>query len=119
MKIIDTIVTNYFKAIHTHVSKLSFFINVCVFNVVPPVNSSDTVENKDYPFLGSDEERKSYVLYFNKLLKLYCFIYGYVFFDVYDNYINEHGFLNKELSDGNVHIQDGKHLTDFMEQFLL
>ena len=87
MKIIDTIVTNYFKAIHTHVSKLSFSINVCVFNV--------------------------------KLLKLYCFIYGYVFFDVYDNYINEHGFLNKKLSDGNVHIQDGKHLTDFMEQFLL
>lgn len=116
-KVIDTIVSNYFKAIQKHVSKLPFSLkHVCVFNVVPPVRASDTEENKDYPFLGSDEERRSYVEFFNNMLRLYCFVYQYVFIDVYDKYADEDGFLKKGLSDGNVHIKDGKHLNDFLRQ---
>lgn len=29
----------------------------------------NTYENKEYPYLGSDEDRKQYVLYFNKIFK--------------------------------------------------
>ena len=60
--------------------------NVCVYNVVPPVQKHNTHENLEYPYLGTDEERKKYVLYFNKKLKQKCIEKNYVFFDVYDFY---------------------------------
>jgi hypothetical protein len=41
--------------------------------------------NLDYPYLGSDEERKQYVLYFNKI-----------------------------LSDGHVHIKENKYIKDYL-----
>ena len=45
---------------------------MCVYNVVPPVQKHNTHENLEYPYLGTDEERKKYVLYFNKKLKQKC-----------------------------------------------
>jgi hypothetical protein len=116
-EIIDEIVDNYFEAIKLNVvtSKVKLK-NVCVYNVVPPVRKYNTQEDHNYPFLGSDEERKCYVLYFNKKLKLKCNENNYVFFDIYDNYIDKNGFLIKDLSDGSVHIRDGKHITNFINK---
>ncbi len=47
---------------------------------------------------------KKYVLYFNKKLKEYCINYNYIFFDIHDKYIDNDGFLRKDLSDNIVHI---------------
>ena len=66
--------------------------------------------------MGTDEERKSYVLYFNEKIKEKCIEKGYVFFNIYDKYEDENGFLKKELSDGNVHIKDGSHITNFINE---
>ena len=118
-EIIEELVQEYIKAIEitVHTSGLKFK-NVCIFNVVPPVQRHNTGENPEYPYLGSDEDRKEYVLYFNSLLKSHCSNKQFVYFDVYDKYCDINGFLRKDLSDGNVHIRDGKYLNEFLMTLL-
>lgn len=72
-------------------------------------------ENGVYPYLGDEETRRNYSLYFNTKLNDECKKYNYLFFDVYDKY-TDNGFLNKELSDGCVHIRDGIHIKEFIMQ---
>jgi len=115
--IIDSIVYNYFEAIELNVSVSQLKLkNVCVYNVVPPIQKYNTRENPEYPYLGTDEERKQYALYFNEKLKEKCIEKGYIFFDVYNKYIDENGFLRKDLSDGNVHISNGIYISDFIKE---
>lgn len=115
--IINNIVDNYFEAIELNVSILQIKLkNICVYNVVPPIQKYNTLENPEYPYLGTDEERKQYVLYFNEKLKKKCIEKEYIFFDIYDNYIDENGFLRKDLSDGNVHIGNGIYINNFIKE---
>ena len=119
-EIIDNIIENYFEAIELNIDLCNIKLkNICIYNIVPPIEKHNTYENPEYPYLGSDEERKKYVLYFNKKLKEKCFQKNYIFFDVYDKYTDENGFLNKNLSDSNVHIQDGTYISDFINQNIL
>ena len=114
--IIDNIVDEYVKAIELNLSTSGIKLkNTCIYNIVPPVRK-DTVPQCDGALhLGSDEERKGYVLYFNKKLKEKCVENNYLFFDVYDKYVDQNGFLKQELSD-TVHIRDGVYLTDFINK---
>lgn len=113
--IIDELTDKYLSSIKNCMKEINAKIT-SVFNVVPPVNKFNTPENQDYPYLGKDEERKSYVLYFNEKLKEKCKEYGYNFFDVYNHYSDDDGFLRKEFSDGNVHIKNGIFLQNFIEK---
>ena len=113
--IIDDIVSNYFEAIQINITVSGLnFKKICVYNVVPPIEKYNTEENPSYPYLGTDEERKDYVLYFNKKLKEYCIKYSYTFFDIYDKYIDNNGYLRKDLSDNIVHINNGIYINDFI-----
>jgi len=115
--IIDNIVDNYFETIRLNITTSQLKLkNICVYNVVPPIQKQNVWENPDQPYLGSDEERKNYVLYFNKKLKEKCVEYNYIFFDIYDKYIDDNGFLRKDLSDGNVHIWNGVYITNFINE---
>jgi len=117
--IIDNIVDNYFEAIKLNIIRSQLKLkNVCVYNVVPPVQKDNTPENLEYPYLGTDEQRKQYVIYFNKKLKEKCIEYNYIFFDVYEKYVDENGFLRKDLSDGSVHIFNGMHINSFINENL-
>lgn len=58
-----------------------------MYNVVPPVKKEETIENPVYPFLGDNNERKDYVLHFNKRIKEKYIENNFVFFDVYINVI--------------------------------
>jgi hypothetical protein len=118
-EVIDNIIINYFEAIKINIDNLKVRIRVCVYNVVPPVEKYNTAEYVEWPFLGSDEERKKYVLYFNKKLEEKCIEYNYLFFDVYDKYIDNNGFLLKNLSDGGTHINDGKYINEFIKKYNL
>lgn len=116
-QIIDNIVENYFDAIKLNVITSGLTLkHICVYNVVPPIQKSKTNETPDWPFLGTDEDRKKYCLYFNKQLKEKCIENNFIFFDIYDNYIDENGFLLKYLSDGSTHIKDGIYLTKFINE---
>ena len=119
--IIDNIIINYFDTIRLNiVSSNVKFNKICVFNVVPPIINDGSIDvNIDLPYLGSDNERKKYVLYFNSKIKEFCLKFNYLFFDVYDKYTDENGFLNKELSDNNVHIGNGIFLDHFILNNLL
>ena len=115
-KVIDNIVDNYEEVIRINIKGCGVNLKyVCIYNVVPPVQKHNTGENPQYPYLGSDDERKSYVLYFNEQLKKRCERNSWVFFDVYDKYCDANGFLSKKYSDGNVHIRDGKYLQEFID----
>jgi len=115
--IINNIIKNYFEAIELNVSTSQIKLkNVCVYNVVPCVQKYNTSEDPEYPYLGTDEERKQYILYFNKKIKEKCIENKYIFFDVHDKYIDENGFLRKDLSDGHVHIMDGRYITNFINE---
>lgn len=118
--IIDNIVENYFEAIELNIITSQIKLkNVCVYNVVPPIEKYNTVENPQFPYLGTDEERKQYVLYFNKKIKEKCLDKKYIFFDIYNNYIDDNGFLRKDLSDNSVHIADGVYISNFIKEHLL
>jgi hypothetical protein len=115
--IINNIVDNYFEAIELNVSISQIKLkNVCVYNVVPPIQKYNTLENPEYPYLGTDEERKQYALYFNEKLKEKCIEKEYIFFDIYNNYIDENGYLRKDLSDDNVHIGNGIYISNFIKE---
>lgn len=94
---------------------MPYTVRIGVFNVVPPVRAELHKEDEDYPFRGSNEERREYVLYFNRKLKEYCKLYNYWFVDVYDKYTDDYGFLKLELSDGTVHIGEYTALYDFLQ----
>ena len=114
--VIDNIIDDYFEAIKLNVlvSELKLK-NICVYNVVPPIEKADIPE-VSFLFVSSDEERKTYCLYFNKKLKEKCIENNYIFFDIYDKYTDNKGFLTKELSDKGIHIENGVHLTSFIKE---
>lgn len=120
---IDEIVTWYFNGI-SNIRKLYNNIKICVYNVVPPV-AREKEENKwmesgsASPAAGTDIQRKKYTLYMNKKLKEYCILNNCIFFDVYNKYVDNEGFLNPVYSDQNCHISDPIYLTEFINQNLI
>jgi len=119
--IIDNIVHNYLETIKLNENLLSFKIKICIYNIVPAVKkdsikNKDVRENEQFPFLGGDEERRTYVLYFNKKLKEKCKEYNYLFIDTHDKYINEDGYLNHKYSDGLIHVDNGIYIEEFLKE---
>ena len=110
-EVIDKIIENYFYAISTFTSDT---VTTMVMSVPPISHRCHEVCLHEFPIMGTDNERREYVLYFNSQLKKYCDIYGYVYFDVYGLYC-EDGYLKQELSDGYVHIKD----SSLMKQKLI
>lgn len=122
-KIIINIINNYIIKINEIIDNLSknniILKNVCIYNVVPPPREH-LVYDVHYkcPFNGSDNERLSYVTCFNKILKDKCEKNNFVFFDVYKCYSDKDGFLNRGMSDGNVHIKHEKYINQFINDKL-
>jgi hypothetical protein len=112
-QIIDDIVDNYFAKIRIAVDGFDD-LKISIYNVVPPVQSFNTKNNPKYPFLGKDHQRKTYVLYFNEKLQEKCIEYNFLFFNIYDKYADNDGYLKKSLSDKMVHIRDGVYIREFI-----
>jgi hypothetical protein len=118
--IIDSLVINYLETVRENIEKAGKKVSVFIYNVVPPSKESEvSYTQPEFPFDGTDEERKSYTLYFNKKLKELCPKFGYTFFDVYNKYTTKDGFLNRELADANVHIRDGQYLLQFIKENII
>jgi len=116
-EIIDDIIKKYFETIIEITSKYNN-LHICIYNIVPTVDSAVGYVNHDYPLLGTDDQRREYVLYFNQMLKKMCNMYNLIFFDIYDKYTDENGYMNQKLSDGAIHIQDPKYIKEFLLQIL-
>lgn len=112
--IIDKITVNYFYAIKENVIQFNN-LKVIVMSIPPVARRDDLNDNPEFPTLGTDEDRRMYAEFFNNAIKRLCFVYGYLYMDVYFSYMDRDGFLDPTLSDGNVHIKDSK----FMKEELL
>ena len=112
--IIKTIVDSYFEGLREIVAPFKK-LQVYVYNVVPPIEVDSTVwNNPEYPFLGTNEDRKKYTLYFNECIAANCQSYGYGFFDIYDKYMDSNGYLIRSESDNLVHIINPQHHHEFI-----
>jgi len=114
--IIDDIVAKYFECIKLNADRYDAEnpLKIWVYSVPPPAYRNSIVEQDKFPVSASDDERKQYVLYFNSKLREFCGKYTYGFFDVHDAYADQNGMLNRELSDGTVHIRDSRYIIDFI-----
>lgn len=117
MQIIDNLVDKYFEKIKESVSNYKN-IQCCIYNIPPPIQKHTTIEFSKLPFLGTDEERKTYVKYMNNILKKKCQELKFIFINIYDDYCDENGYINKQYNDKT---HSGVHIDDpiFLEQFLI
>ena len=116
-EVINSIVDKFFITIN-RIHQQRPQIKICIYNVLPPVKKGTVPENPDYPYLGTDEERKTYTQYMNLKIKESCARHNFIFFDVYNDYCCENGFLKTELSDNNVHISDVTYVRNFIKENL-
>jgi hypothetical protein len=124
-QLIDSITEKYFDSIKKNVRQYKN-LKTIVYNVVPPSDVHLMHNNKEYQtkivvkhttdihWKGSNEERIKYHIYFNKKLKELCIKHGYMFLDIYDKYCNSDGFLKRELSDNNIHIDNAIFIKEFL-----
>jgi hypothetical protein len=118
--IIDEIISDYIEAIQLNVKVFNNKLkNVCIYNIPPTIRKKiEHSPDNPFPLLGTDEERKQYILYFNKILEQKCTENNFTFFDVYNHYVDEEGFLRTELSDGGIHIKNGVYIQKFIDEYL-
>jgi len=100
-QVIDKLVSSYMAGIATTSAAVPG-VNVAVFMVVPPCRSH-VAFNPEYPYVGTDEQRRAYTLYMNIALKRACTRFSYTFIDAYDAYVDSEGFLDAYKSDGKNH----------------
>ena len=115
--VIDEIVANYLLAIQSK-TKLLPGLKVCVYNIAPAVHKETAREFSQHPYVGTDEERRTYVEYFNACLRQRCPEFGFVFFDIYDQCVDEEGFLLQEISDHVCHVVDETIIGGFLKKVL-
>jgi len=108
---VDRIAKNYLEAVDLNAQVNP---NIWLFNVVPPPHKAKAQENQSMPYVGTDEERLSYVKRINQRLKES----KYVFIDIYDQYCDKDGFMIPEKSDNCVHIFDKVPLQNWLEKKL-
>ncbi|MEY5006597.1 MAG: hypothetical protein RI969_1685 [Verrucomicrobiota bacterium] len=116
-KTIAATVERYVQALLANLERLPR-LRLCVYNIPPPIRKAGKPENPEYPYLGTDEERRAYVTCMNELLADQCARHGLIFVDVASEYADEHGFLRDSQSDGNVHIADPEPLRRFLDLHL-
>ena len=110
---IDQVVENYFNVISQNVNQ---FNNLKVMvSCIPPVSKQEDTAlyyiDNNWATIGSDKERKDYTEYFNAGFRQQCINYHYIYYDFYNDYCAEDGFMNMLLSDGTWHIKDVKHMV--------
>ena len=102
---IEMVVNNYLEAIRFNAHPHSW-----IYGIVPSVKAELMTEDPECPFIGSNEERRTHVIYMNSLLKQSEF----PFVDVWRLYADSEGYMVYDLSDHHVHIED----RTFLEQEL-
>ena len=96
-------------------------INLHLISIIPPIKSSNCISiNSDFPFIGTDDERRKLTEYFNKCLKKIAKKNSIGYFDIHKVYSDNKGFLDIESSDKIVHgIKTKKLETEIKKYFNL
>lgn len=116
-EVIDALTKEYIDTI-----RVVAHCRVIIVAVIPPTARKDyeaSVPDGGFPFVSSDEDRLRYTRSVNNRLYELCRQQGFIFFDPYEPYTRDDGCLRRELSDGNVHIGDTRHvLANFKKIWL-
>jgi hypothetical protein len=116
-ELIEQIVDSYIDAIKENIKNFSD-LKVMIYNIPPTLRKSYENRNDLFPMIGTDEERIIYIKYMNDKLREQCEINKFIFFDVYDSYVGEDGFMKFELSDGCIHINNPIYIDEFLKKIL-
>lgn len=103
--VINEIVDRYIKVICESRRDMDN-VKTAVLSIVPPSKETDVEKCPGFPCRGSDEERRQYTTTMNDQLRTCCGREDIVFIDVYSDYCDNDGFLDRSKSDGNVHINE-------------
>jgi hypothetical protein len=112
--VVGNLVRDY-AAVIVQNEELAPGVKLAAVGVNPPGRNQGLKHDPNYPFAGSDEDRKKYHRLFNRLLSEACQKAGWLFVDVYDKYAGEDGCLNEAYSDGHVHIVNPVFIKEFLE----
>ena len=110
--VIDDLIKNYFETVNLLVKDSGLKLYVYIYNVIPPLKK-DNLTDANRPIIASKEDRLKFCKYFNKRAKQQCAENGFGFFDIYDKYADEEGYLIESLSDGYFHIINHEHIENF------
>lgn len=100
-EILETLAKSYIATILR--KKAQFNDLTCIiYNVIP---SSNDINNPEYPYYGTLEDRINITKRLNHVLKTECKNNSIIFLDTYDAYSTKEGRLNPDYSDGHVHIR--------------
>lgn len=122
-QVIETIVEMYVNTIKINAVLIpNLKIHIC--SITPAVEKGKVLfEQSDsgrtwliHRFLGTDEERKTYVKHFNDCLREKCVENNYTFIDIHDKYCDGNGFLNRSLSCPSVHISDPVYIIEYLNE---
>ena len=123
-EITDHIVSQYFEAIRLNVEQYDN-LKTIIPNVVPATRITPWLiqvygpqTNTPFPFIGTDEQRKTVVIYLNHKLKEYCTKYNYIFLDTYDKYCDPDGYMDVKLKDNTCHIGNEIYLVEFLKKII-
>jgi hypothetical protein len=108
----DTLKKNFVEGVSQN-KTLHFF----VMSILPPPYN-DVFASKTYPFVGSELERRSWVIKLNGLMKRECEKNNFGYFDVHSLYKDNNEMLVRDLSDGYVHIRDRKLVKMYLDHLL-
>ena len=116
---IKKLVAAYFEAIRQNVEKMRD-IKVLVFMVTPTIFRGPKHDNPngEFQYRGTPEQIRQYTEAMNLELDTQCTQNGYLFVDVYREYCDEIGFLNRKFSDSSCHIIDNRYIKEWCEQYL-
>jgi hypothetical protein len=104
-EITDKIVENYLFAVRQYKGK-KFIMSVV------PANIQASAAGDPWPCVGSDEERREYVRYFNECLRNNCG--DIIFLDIHDKYADQQGYINIRYRDAGTHIIDPVFINEFL-----
>lgn len=110
---INKIIFNYFEAVKENVQQFKS-LKVYILSVPPAARKEKIQDNKNFPHLGTNEERKLYVDIFNKTLSKLCLQYSFNFLNHHDNHADEEGYLNYKFSFDGVHVTDNNFFNNFL-----
>jgi len=91
-------------------------------SIPPAVDKQHIIETdatKEYPVRGSNEDRVRWVKKLNFYLEKKCLENNCVFLNIWEYYADENGLLIHELSDGNVHIKEGKYVREEIDKLFV
>lgn len=114
-EIIDDLINNF-------MNKLLEFnykdYNIHILSVIPPIQKDLAIEvNNEFPFIGTDGQRKIYTLILNQKLFELCMYLKIGYFDQHELYVDSNGYLDINKSDKIVHAIKTIELEEYIKKY--